>query len=69
MYKCTINDARYLECTNLKLKCSTPYATAYGGDYGHMFEIFMVVDFPNGYEMNQTNGIFFIIKLCNVLSF
>ncbi|XP_027840234.2 uncharacterized protein LOC114121922 [Aphis gossypii] len=51
MYKCTINEVRHVHCKDLKLECSTPYSSANGGDYAHMLELFMVVDFPNG----QTN--------------
>ncbi|VVC44125.1 Protein arginine N-methyltransferase,S-adenosyl-L-methionine-dependent methyltransferase [Cinara cedri] len=50
MYKCNITEAQHLECKDLKLRCSTPYASANSGDFGHMLEIFMVVDFPNGHE-------------------
>ncbi|XP_025196022.1 probable protein arginine N-methyltransferase 1.2 [Melanaphis sacchari] len=48
MYKCTINEVRYVHSKDLSLKCSTPYTSANGGDYAHMLELFMVVDFPNG---------------------
>lgn len=61
MYTCTINEVQYLECKNLKLDCNTPYTSANGGDYGHMLEIFMIVDFPNGYDMCKNNGIFFFL--------
>ncbi|XP_060847189.1 protein arginine N-methyltransferase 1-like [Rhopalosiphum padi] len=48
MYKCTISEVRHVHCKDLKLECSTPYSSANGGDYAHMLELFMVVDFPNG---------------------
>lgn len=48
MYKCTINEVRHVHCKDLQLECSTPYSSANGGDYAHMLELFMVVDFPNG---------------------
>lgn len=48
MYECTIDEVRYVQCKDLKLKCSTPFTSANGGDYAHMLELFMVVEFPDG---------------------
>lgn len=59
MYKCTISEARYVQCKDLKLKCSTPYTSARGGDYAQMLELFMVVDFPNGQILKEGEGIYF----------
>lgn len=59
MYKCTIPEARYVQCKDLKLKCSTPYTSAKGGDYAQMLELFMVVDFPNGKQLSVDEGIYF----------
>lgn len=51
MYKCTIKEVRHVHCKNLMLECTTPYSSANGGDYAHMLELFMVVDFPNGQKI------------------
>lgn len=57
MYKCTVADIRLIQCKDLKYKCITPYSSVNGGDYGHMLELFMVVDFPNGKELYSNKGI------------
>lgn len=57
MYKCTMDETRHVKCKDLKLKCTTPYSSSNGGDFGHMLELFMVVDFPNGIELAEKNGI------------
>lgn len=56
MYKCTIAETRHVECKDLKFKCFVNYPKASGRGYGHMLELFMVVDFPNG----ENNGIIYI---------
>lgn len=61
MYKCTIADIRLVQCKDLKYKCVTPYSSTNGGDYGHMLELFMVVDFPNGIASYNCSGIIIII--------
>lgn len=58
MYKCTIDETRYVQCTDLKLECIIPYATN-KGEYAHMLELFMIVDFPNGQDSLDNNGIIF----------
>lgn len=48
MYTCTVLETRNVVCKNVKVICTTPFTSAHGGDYAHMLEFFMVVDFPNG---------------------
>lgn len=57
MHKCTIADTRHVECKDLTFKCFVNYSKITGTGYGHMLELFMVVDFPNG----ETTGILFIL--------
>lgn len=59
MYKCTIDEVRHVHSKDLILECTTPYTSANGGDYAHMLELFMVVDFPNGQKIVDDNGNFF----------
>lgn len=62
MHKCTIDEVRYVHCKDLKLNCIIPFTSANGGDYAHMLELFMKVEFPNG--KIPKNGIFIkIIKI------
>jgi len=56
MYKCTIDEVRHVHSKNLILECTTPYSSANGGDYAHMLELFMVVDFPNGQKIVDDKG-------------
>lgn len=56
MYNCTIEEVRLVQCKDLKLKCITPFTSANGGDYAHMLELFMVVDFPDGQNVNNVKG-------------
>jgi len=56
MYKCTIEEVRHVHSKDLVLECITPYTSANGGDYAHMLELFMVVDFPNGQEIDDDKG-------------
>lgn len=56
MHKCTIDETRFVHSKNLKFECSTPYSSANGGDYAHMLELFMVVDFPNGQNIVNRKG-------------
>ncbi|XP_060858397.1 uncharacterized protein LOC132935795 [Metopolophium dirhodum] len=51
MNKCTIDEVRHVHSKDLILECTTPYTSANGGDYAHMLELFMVVDFPNGQKI------------------
>lgn len=55
MHECTINDVRHVQCEELKLVCATPFTSANGGDYAHIIELFMVVDFPDGQKVNDKN--------------
>lgn len=62
MYKCTIPEVRHVKCKDMKVTCITPFTSANGGDYAHMLELFMVVDFPNGkfgQHLFKNKGIFF----------
>lgn len=59
MLSCTIAEVRHVEKRNLKFECITPFTSANGGDYAHMLELFMIVDFPNGQELNN-KGILFL---------
>lgn len=61
MLKCTVAEVRLVQCKNLRFKCVTPYSSTNGGDYAHMLELFMVVDFPNGQAVYNKNGIIIII--------
>lgn len=61
MYKCTVAEVRLVQCKDLKFKCVTPYSSTNGGDYAHMLELFMVVDFPNGQKLYDKEGICIII--------
>lgn len=58
---CTLDEVRYVVCKDLKVKCTTPNSSANGGDYAHMLELFMVVDFPNGKDDDK--GILFFYLL------
>jgi len=58
MYKCTIAEVRHVQCKDIEMECSTPYASARGGDYAHMLEMFMVVDFPNNPNSTNNEGYF-----------
>lgn len=58
MYKCTIAEARHVQSNNMKLVCSTPYTSPNGGDYAHMLELFMVVDFPDEHGLFTNKGVF-----------
>lgn len=61
MYKCTIDDVRYVHCKNIKFKCVMPFMSTNWGDYAHMLELFMVVDFPDGMKSgNENNEGYFI---------
>lgn len=57
MQTCTIDEVRFVQCNNVTLKCLTPYSSTNGGDYAHMLEFFMVVDFPNGQGLNNNQNI------------
>lgn len=61
MTTCTLDEVRHVVCKELKVKCITPNSSANGGDYAHMLELFMVVDFPNGKAMLDDQGILFLI--------
>lgn len=67
MYKCTVAEVRLVQCKNLRYKCVTPYSSTNGGDYAHMLELFMVVDFPNGltYDSKGTSIIIIIFYTVN----
>lgn len=61
MYKCTIDDVRHVHCKNIKFKCVMPFTSTNWGDYAHMLELFMVVDFPDGMKSgNENNEGYFI---------
>lgn len=66
MLSCTIAEVRHVEVRNLKFKCITPFTSANGGDYAHMLELFMIVDFPNGKELLNNKGSFYYINFCTV---
>lgn len=51
MHKCTINDVRHVHCNELTFECASPFTGANGGDYAHIIELFMVVDFPDGQKV------------------
>lgn len=58
MLKCSIEDLRYVQSKNITLHCITPFTSSNGGEYGHMLEMFMVVDFPNGHSKYKNKFIF-----------
>lgn len=55
MHECTIADTRHVECKDLTFKCFVNYSKITGTGYGHMLELFMVVDFP----IEKSTGILF----------
>jgi len=61
MNKCTIDEVRHVHSRDLILECTTPYTSANGGDYAHMLELFMVVDFPNGQNIDDGKCNFFSV--------
>lgn len=61
MHSCTIAEVRHIENKDLKFDCITPFTSANGGDYAHMLELFMIVDFPNGQELLNNKGILFLL--------
>lgn len=63
MYKCTIDDVRHVQCRNLKFKCIMPLMSANWGDYAHMLELFMVVEFPDGVKLGNKNNEGYFIHL------
>jgi len=56
MNTCTIAEARHVQCNDLIFKCITPDSNINGGDYAHMIELFMKVDFPC--KQLNNNGIY-----------
>lgn len=46
MKTCTIGDVRHVHCKDLIFKCVAHNMKYSGGEYGHMIELFMRVDFP-----------------------
>jgi len=55
-----MDEVRHVHTKDLILECTTPNTSANGGDYAHMLELFMVVDFPNGQKIVDDKGNFFI---------